>query len=774
MDHPEPITKRPVEIPQCRKGFTLDEARTFVDQVMDVFRSLEDMSDLRSMYETGKQLSRAYFDCHAYRAELAQHLTNCEYPAFASKMMKKLNNMGVFKNDDIWFSSFYFYNTTWNFSDTWPEFATSLATAGLPNLLNLNIGHQPYLENLSSKNVYYLIKASLSIIHNIARVPGNTHYFASDSVRQALLHLAQREEEFLRCVSTLCLAHIITESETHLVTDTSSGGIDLSRILFSYINSARVSEKRRCHGFQVIELLGALSAFSVHDPVKPSLIQGTFSASGTGATTNADHGATCVGLLRDLIEVALLNSPNAVTLREAEEAIRILWNLTFDSNESSVTSHHQLKTWLAEVTANPAVSTQLTKAMLRALEAAQWKLNHVPPAAHHDPTDFGPILFSFAPSNRLAVSRIADRMRESSLPVANLPFNNNEIIALPEANAVGLSMCACSTGSQTQWLEAVEQSSILVVCLSDAYRLSPGCRMEAEYFMSTGTDAHPKPIVPIVLQPKLKPTGWLTRLTTRHSIDFNGKRDPEASYDALISQLKELVADAKRRAEAAAAAQAAALTAASTAQRHPSLDSKRHLATAGDTGMGGAANSDGPLNHVCGNPAAGSRTTSGMSLKREDGLSGPTPFGFPTKLQNHFVTPSSMHPAGMIGAGITRPIATSAWRHVIRPEVRNWSTSTVATWLRFRGLGHVPVQMAGGIDGVLLSQLAGLRIWAPEYFTQSLRGELGLGFADSLRFLEALDELAPDDEETKKLDGDDELVDGHPHVNSVEGAASRA
>lgn len=770
MDHPEPITKRPVEIPQCRKGFTLEEARAFVDQVMEVFRSLEDMSDLRSMYETGKQLSRAYFDCHAYRAELAQHLTNCEYPAFASKMMKKLNNMGVFKNDDIWFSSFYFYNTTWNFSDTWPEFATALATAGLPNLLNLNIGHQPYLENLSSKNVYYLIKASLSIIHNIARVPGNTHYFTSDSVRQALLHLAQREEEFLRCVSTICLAHIITESETPLVTETSSGGIDLARILFSYINSARVSEKRRCHGFQVIEFLGALSAFSVHDPIKPSLIQNTFNTPGTGATTNSDHNSTCIGLLKDLIEVALVSSAGAVALREAEEAIHILWNLTFDSSESSAASQNQLKTWLLEVIANPNAGVHLTKAMLRALEAAQWKLNHVPTAVHQGPTECGPILFSFAPSNRLAVSRIADRIRESNLPVTNLPFNNNEIIALPEANAVGLSMCACSTASQAQWLEAVEQSSVLVVCLSDAYRLSPGCRMEAEYFMSTGTDSHPKPIVPIVLQPKLKPTGWLSRLTTRHPIDFNGKRDPEASYDALVSQLKDLVADARKRAEAEAAAQAAA----STAQRHPSLDSKRHLAIAGDTGLNTVANTDGQLNHVCANPTVGIRTTSGLSLKREDGLSGPTPFGFPSKLQNHLTVPVPIHPAGMIGPGMTRPIATSAWRHVIRPEVRNWSTSTVATWLRFRGLGHVPVQMAGGIDGVLLSQLAGLRIWAPEYFTQSLRGELGLGFADSLRFLEALDELAPDEEEVKKVDGEEDLVDGHPHVNSVEGAASRA
>ncbi|KAF5403873.1 hypothetical protein PHET_02699 [Paragonimus heterotremus] len=758
MDHPEPITKRPMDIPQCRKSFTLEEARTFIDQVMEVFHSLEDMTDLRSMYETGKQLSRAYFDCHSFRAELAQHLTNCEYPAFASKMMKKLNNMGVFKNDDIWFSSFYFYNTTWNFSDTWPDFATALASAGLPNLLNLNIDHQPYLENLSSKNVYYLIKASLSIIHNIARVPGNTHYFTSESVRQALLHLAQREEEFLRCVSALCLAHIITESETHLVTDSSSGGIDLARVLLGYINSARVSEKRRCHGFQVVELLCALSSYSVHDTVKTSLL--SINLSSTGGAAPNEQGATCIGLLKDLIETALLVSPSTVALREAEEAVRILWNLVIDPNTVPSGVQSQVKTWVGEVLNNPAAPKQFTKAMMRALETLHWNLSHaVPPAVRDEPTECGSILFSFAPSNRIAVNRIADRLRKANLPVATLPFAS-ESLGLPEASVVGLSMCACNTTSRAQWFESLDQSPIMVACLSDAYRLSPGCRLEAEYFISHRSDAHPKPVVPIVLQPKLKPSGWVTRIATRHPIDFNGKRDPEASYEALISQLGELVSEAKKRAETAAVVMAA--------QRHSSVDGKRHMAIAGDTGVVAMSNTDAAINHVNGSAVGGSRATSGMSMKREDAHPIPTPNVFPYKVLN-----SSTSLSALTGVN-PRLIPTSAWRHVIRPEVRNWSTSTVATWLRFRGLGHVSANMAGGIDGVLLSQLAGLRLWAPEYFNQSIRAELGLGFTDSLRFLEALDELAPEEDDKKLEDECDVRGDPHAHINAVDGAVSRS
>jgi hypothetical protein len=33
------------------------------------------------------------------------------------KMLKTLNGIGIFKNDDVWFPTYYTYNTMWNFSD---------------------------------------------------------------------------------------------------------------------------------------------------------------------------------------------------------------------------------------------------------------------------------------------------------------------------------------------------------------------------------------------------------------------------------------------------------------------------------------------------------------------------------------------------------------------------------------------------------------------------------------------------------------------------------
>jgi hypothetical protein len=52
--------------------------------------------------------------------------------ALAAHALKTLNAMGIFKNDNIWFPSYYFLNTVWNYSDCSPEFATvSLGGGGL-------------------------------------------------------------------------------------------------------------------------------------------------------------------------------------------------------------------------------------------------------------------------------------------------------------------------------------------------------------------------------------------------------------------------------------------------------------------------------------------------------------------------------------------------------------------------------------------------------------------------------------------------------------------
>ncbi len=80
---------------------------------------------------------------------------------------------------------------------------------------------------------------------------------------------------------------------------------------------------------------------------------------------------------------------------------------------------------------------------------------------------------------------------------------------------------------------AVEQSCVVIICMSEKYKQSPNCQSEAEYAYRLK-----KPFVPILLQSKYKPDGWLGMLLgTRLYIDFT-KNDFESNYKKLVKEIE--------------------------------------------------------------------------------------------------------------------------------------------------------------------------------------------------------------------------------------------
>ncbi len=51
--------------------------------------------------------------------------------------------------------------------------------------------------------------------------------------------------------------------------------------------------------------------------------------------------------------------------------------------------------------------------------------------------------------------------------------------------------------------DAIEQSECILVCMTELYKLSPNCRLEAEYIIQ-----RKKPFVPLIMQKGYKPDGW--------------------------------------------------------------------------------------------------------------------------------------------------------------------------------------------------------------------------------------------------------------------------
>ena len=62
------------------------------------------------------------------------------------------------------------------------------------------------------------------------------------------------------------------------------------------------------------------------------------------------------------------------------------------------------------------------------------------------------------------------------------------------------NICGSSLESMA---EAIEQSECILVCMTELYKLSPNCRLEAEYIIQ-----RKKPFVPLIMQKEYKPDGW--------------------------------------------------------------------------------------------------------------------------------------------------------------------------------------------------------------------------------------------------------------------------
>ena len=81
--------------------------------------------------------------------------------------------------------------------------------------------------------------------------------------------------------------------------------------------------------------------------------------------------------------------------------------------------------------------------------------------------------------------------------------------------------------------KAVENSAVVLICLSERYKESPNCRSEAEYTYKLGKD-----IIPLMMQRNYKPDGWLGMLVgTKFWIEFHSKHVVKPGVTKLIKEL---------------------------------------------------------------------------------------------------------------------------------------------------------------------------------------------------------------------------------------------
>lgn len=642
-----------IEIPQSSKSFSAADAENFLIKAVKIFTSLSELNDLKNIYEMGKQLSRLYFDCAEFRPHLSTKLIKLEFPEFVVKMMKKLNNMGIFKHDDIWFSSFYFYNICWNYSESSFEFATALSNASLPSLIVMNLLHKPYLENLSSRNIYFLIKASLSIMHNLCRYPGNRFMFKSDKVKDALIDFTSREEELIRVISILCLAFLLEDDEAAVVIK------QWNTFTFNFIDiitKAKLHDRGRFMGFATWELLQALTIFSSNDSVKKAIVDS-----------------------KGLVMVFDILS-KASNVEEVRECLMIVWNFAFDNDLKSILikQHNGLQvieSFLNHEDEDVRNNAAGIKWLLEDHMKSSRLLTEIVPLQPTPVSSAGfHVYICFAEENREIVQRITDRLKRANLSLV-LPKNSNLESALK---------------NQENRYRGIVQSTLFLFVLSEASKSCQQCRSETQYAAYLK-----KPIIPVIVQTKFKPSGWMDKFTDKLFFDFGGKRDFEINIELLKNTLlSECMNDEDLK----------SVHSLKSGNSRPEIIAQLPV----NCRLQVAHSMDSSHRHHF-NHSASLNSSQPPLLDSTDQL----PELVPNKLNSTLSTIES---------------------------IKKWSKEEVTEWLVSSDLSHLRLKLSK-FNGAMLASLLEIKREAPEYFYKCLEEKLELHFMDTLAFIDALHKL---------------------------------
>ena len=385
-----------------------------------------------------------------------------------------------------------FYDCLWNtiaaihnFSDFHQGFCSACAAAGVISMCFEN-AEQIDAENSKREEengkLVTILRSFLGILHNISRRLRDRELFANRE--QTLLHFARKKDPKIAALSLLALAYLVDENTNYLIL----ADENLLSFIIILLNLAWQSEdRRRCYGFSAKELAEGLSHLAINDANKKILGQN--------------------GVIPVLISVIKTSNED----EEKASATRALWMLAFDNNnkekvrqeEGAMDILHQLQ---------QSKNSEVKKAAAGALwelegKTARQSSEKIESTGNH-------VMISYQWDSQEVLVEVKNRLQASGYRVW---------MDLEQMKGSTLEAMA----------EAVENASVVLVCVSRRYKESQNCRSEATYAYDLKKD-----IIPLMMERNYKGDGWLGIIVTgKMWFDFQSKHVLEQSVTKVIKEL---------------------------------------------------------------------------------------------------------------------------------------------------------------------------------------------------------------------------------------------
>ena len=376
--------------------------------------------------------------------------------------------------------------TIQNFADFHQGFCSVCVNAGvismcLENVKRIDAENLNWEEGDEDSEPVIIIDNCLGILYNISQRFKNRDPFANSL--ETLLCLAKKKVREIAAHSLLTLAYLVGENTNHLILAEET----LLSFIITLLDEAWQSEERRSIGYTVKELAEGLSHLAINDTNKKILGQ---------------KGAT-----RVLISVIKTSSEDA----EKVSAIKALWMLAFDDNNKKAIRQEDGAVGLLRHLQH-SKDSQIQRAAAGALWEVEGKT-----ARHAERTEStgNHVMISYQWDSQEVLIEVKNRLQASGYRVW---------MDLEQMRGSTLEAMA----------KAVENSSVVLVCVSERYKESPNCRSEAEYAYQLRKD-----IIPLMMQRKYRGDGWLGMLVgTKLWFDFNSQQSIEPSVTKLIKELE--------------------------------------------------------------------------------------------------------------------------------------------------------------------------------------------------------------------------------------------
>ena len=373
-----------------------------------------------------------------------------------------------------------------NFSDFHQGFCSACAGAGIISMCfeivkQIDAENSNWEEEDEDSELVTIIDGSIGILHNISRRLRDRELFANRE--QTLLYFAKKKVPAIAAESLLTLAYLVDENTNHLI----SADENLLSFIITLLDEAWQSEDRHSNGYSAKELAEGLSHLAINDANKNILGQN--------------------GVIPVLISVIKTSNED----EEKASATRALWMLAFaDNNKEKVRKEEGAMDTLHQL--QQSKNSEVQKAAAGALwelegKTARQSSEKIESTGNH-------VMISYQWDSQEVLVEVKNRLQASGYRVW---------MDLEQMKGSTLEAMA----------EAVENASVVLVCVSRRYKESQNCRSEATYAYDLKKD-----IIPLMMERNYKGDGWLGIIVTgKMWFDFQSKHALEQSVTKVIKEL---------------------------------------------------------------------------------------------------------------------------------------------------------------------------------------------------------------------------------------------